>query len=96
MVRSWARSFWADASGADATGAVVATKFGFVFSGEKRSGVDSRPVRIRRAVEGSLKRLQTDRIDLLYQHRPDPDVPVEDVAGTVGQLIAEGKSCISA
>lgn len=71
--------------------AVVATKFGFVFSGEKRSGVDSRPMRIRRAVEGSLKRLQTDRIDLLYQHRPDPDVPVEDVAGTVGQLIAEGK-----
>ncbi|TSD89369.1 aldo/keto reductase [Mycobacterium sp. KBS0706] len=71
--------------------AVIATKFGFVFNGEKRSGVDSRPAQIRRAVEGSLKRLQTDRIDLLYQHRPDPDVPVEDVAGTVGQLIAEGK-----
>jgi aryl-alcohol dehydrogenase-like predicted oxidoreductase len=71
--------------------AVVATKFGFALNGEKHSAVDSRPMQIRRAVEGSLRRLQTDRIDLLFQHRPDPNVPVEDVAGTVGQLIAEGK-----
>lgn len=71
--------------------AVVATKFGFALNGEKRSAVDSRPPQIRRAVEGSLRRLQTDRIDLLYQHRPDPNIPVEDVAGTVGRLIAEGK-----
>jgi aryl-alcohol dehydrogenase-like predicted oxidoreductase len=68
---------------------VIATKFGFDID---RSGVpDSRPSRIRQAVEGSLKRLRTDRIDLLYQHRIDRNTPIEDVAGTVKELIAEGK-----
>jgi aryl-alcohol dehydrogenase-like predicted oxidoreductase len=72
---------------------VIATKFGFNFdeSGKQQSGLNSRPERIRNAVDGSLKRLRTDRIDLLYQHRVDPNVPMEDVAGTVKQLIAEGK-----
>lgn len=68
---------------------VIATKFGFDIDG---SGVpDSRPLRIRQAVEGSLKRLRTDRIDLLYQHRIDRNTPIEDVAGTVKELIVEGK-----
>lgn len=68
---------------------VIATKFGFDIDG---SGVpDSRPSRIRQAVEGSLKRLRTDRIDLLYQHRIDRNTPIEDVAGTVKELIVEGK-----
>lgn len=68
---------------------VIATKFGFDIEG---SGVpDSRPERIRKAVEGSLKRLRTDHIDLLYQHRVDRNTPIEDVAGTVKDLIAEGK-----
>jgi aryl-alcohol dehydrogenase-like predicted oxidoreductase len=72
----------------------VATKFGFTFeadSGPMWSGLNSRPKHIRAAVEGSLRRLRTDRIDLLYQHRVDPTVPIEDVAGTVGELIGEGK-----
>ena len=73
---------------------VIATKFGFnIDPATKRSaGVDSHPDTIRRAVEGSLKRLGVDTIDLLYQHRVDPDVPIEDVAGTVRDLIAEGKA----
>ena len=72
---------------------VIATKFGFRFdaNGVQLPGVDSTPANIRRAVEGSLKRLRTDRIDLYYQHRVDPDTPMEDVAGTVKELIAEGK-----
>ena len=71
---------------------VVATKFGFAFDAEGRSiGVDSRPENIRRAAEGSLKRLGIDVIDLYYQHRVDPKVPIEEVAGTVKELIAEGK-----
>jgi aryl-alcohol dehydrogenase-like predicted oxidoreductase len=70
---------------------VVATKFGFSYDGTARTGLNSRPENITRAVEGSLQRLRTDRIDLLYQHRVDPDVPIEDVAGTVRDLIAEGK-----
>jgi aryl-alcohol dehydrogenase-like predicted oxidoreductase len=70
---------------------VVATKFGFRFEDGKSAGLDSRPASIRRAAEGSLKRLRTDRIDLLYQHRVDPDVPIEDVAGAVKDLIREGK-----
>ncbi len=70
---------------------VIATKFGFVLDGKSRSGVDSRPAHIREVVEASLRRLQTDHIDLLYQHRVDPNVPIEDVAGTVRDLIAEGK-----
>jgi aryl-alcohol dehydrogenase-like predicted oxidoreductase len=69
---------------------VVSTKFGFDFSGEKRT-LNSRPEHIRAAVESSLKRLDTDWIDLYYQHRVDPDVPIEDVAGTVKSLIDEGK-----
>jgi aryl-alcohol dehydrogenase-like predicted oxidoreductase len=69
---------------------VIATKFGFV-DGVSSIGLDSRPERIRTVCEASLKRLKTDRIDLFYQHRNDPNVPVEDVAGTVKDLIAEGK-----
>jgi aryl-alcohol dehydrogenase-like predicted oxidoreductase len=69
---------------------VIATKFGFT-EGDTNKGMDSRPERIRVAVEGSLKRLKTDRIDLLYQHRVDPNVPIEDVAGAVKQLIDAGK-----
>ncbi|MFZ5526515.1 MAG: aldo/keto reductase [Pseudomonadota bacterium] len=69
---------------------VIATKFGFK-DGNATAGVDSRPERIRTVVENSLRHLRTDRIDLLYQHRVDPQVLVEDVAGTVKDLIAEGK-----
>jgi aryl-alcohol dehydrogenase-like predicted oxidoreductase len=72
----------------------IATKFGFDLSGDKRPGapgVNSQPEHIKQAVEGSLKRLKLDAIDLLYQHRVDPNVPIEDVAGTVKQLIQAGK-----
>ncbi|MBD8696998.1 aldo/keto reductase [Stenotrophomonas sp. CFBP 13718] len=69
---------------------VIATKFGFK-EGRAGAGLDSRPERIRAVAEASLKRLRTDRIDLFYQHRVDPNVPIEDVAGTVRDLIAEGK-----
>jgi aryl-alcohol dehydrogenase-like predicted oxidoreductase len=69
----------------------IATKFGFRIENGKMNGVDSRPEGIRGAVEGSLKRLQTDHIDLLYQHRVDPAVPIEDVIGTMSDLVAEGK-----
>jgi aryl-alcohol dehydrogenase-like predicted oxidoreductase len=73
---------------------VIATKFGFApdpNGGTRWSGLDSRPEHIRAVTEASLKRLKVDTIDLLYQHRVDPNVPIEDVAGTVGQLIKEGK-----
>ena len=71
---------------------VIATKFGFTFGDDnKQQNLNSRPEHIREAVEGSLRRLKTDVIDLLHQHRVDPDVPIEDVAGTVKDLIAEGK-----
>jgi aryl-alcohol dehydrogenase-like predicted oxidoreductase len=71
---------------------VVATKFGFKIDGNGQVvGLDSRPEHIREVVEASLKRLRTDRIDLLYQHRVDPNVPMEDVAGTIKDLIWEGK-----
>jgi aryl-alcohol dehydrogenase-like predicted oxidoreductase len=70
---------------------VIATKFGFKLENGAITGTDSRPENIRRAVEASLKRLKTDRIDLLYQHRVDPNVLIEDVAGAVKQLIEEGK-----
>jgi aryl-alcohol dehydrogenase-like predicted oxidoreductase len=73
---------------------VIATKFGWDVdpeTGVHRGGVNSRPEQIRRATEGMLKRLRVDSIDLLYQHRVDPDVPMEDVAGTVKELIREGK-----
>jgi aryl-alcohol dehydrogenase-like predicted oxidoreductase len=70
----------------------IATKFGFTFSDEgKQNGTDSRPEHIREVADASLKRLQTDRIDLFYQHRVDPDVPIEEVAGAVKDLIREGK-----
>lgn len=80
---------------------IIATKFGWDippeaegkgFEGGKVFGLNSSPARIRRAVEGSLKRLRTDHIDLLYQHRVDPKVPIEDVAGIVADLIHEGKA----
>jgi aryl-alcohol dehydrogenase-like predicted oxidoreductase len=71
---------------------VIATKFGFNIQDGKMVGVNSRPEQIRKAVEGSLKRLGIDTIDLLYQHRVDPNVPIEDVAGTVKELIKEGKA----
>lgn len=78
---------------------IIATKFGWdippeatkSFEGGRAFGLDSSPARIRQTVEGSLKRLRTDHIDLLYQHRVDPKVPIEDVAGTVADLIREGK-----
>ena len=71
--------------------AVVATKFGWEIGPQGRGGLDSRPAHIRDAVEGSLRRLRTDRIDLLYQHRVDPQVPIEDVVGTMADLAGEGK-----
>src|SRR6187399_1920191 len=71
--------------------AVIATKFGFKFEGGKQAGLDSRPSHIREVADASLKRLKTDRIDLFYQHRVDPDVPIEEVAGAVKDLIREGK-----
>jgi len=70
---------------------VIATKFGFKYENGKQAGLDSRPSHIRDVAEASLKRLKTDRIDLFYQHRVDPNVPIEDVAGTVSDLIREGK-----
>ena len=70
---------------------VIATKFGFKFENGKQAGLDSRPSHIREVADASLKRLNTDRIDLLYQHRVDPAVPIEDAAGAVKDLIREGK-----
>jgi len=73
---------------------VIASKFGWnidLETGERRPGLNSRPSHIRQAVEGMLKRLRTDRIDLLYQHRVDPQVPIEDVAGAVQELMKQGK-----
>ena len=71
---------------------LIATKFGFEFDREgKQSGLNSRPEHVRRMTEGSLERLRVDAIDLYYQHRVDPNVPIEDVAGTVQELIREGK-----
>jgi len=73
---------------------VITSKFGWnidLETGERRAGLNSKPDHIKRAVEGSLKRLRTDRIDLLYQHRVDPEVPIEDVAGAVRELMQQGK-----
>src|SRR5262249_58677547 len=70
---------------------VIATKFGFELSTGVSTGTDSRPETIRSSVDDSLRRLRTDRIDLLYQHRVDPNVPIEDVASTVKELIEQGK-----
>ncbi len=69
---------------------VIATKFGWDIVEGKMVGLDSRPEQIRRVADASLRRLRLDSIDLFYQHRVDPDVPIEDVAGTVGELVAEG------
>jgi aryl-alcohol dehydrogenase-like predicted oxidoreductase len=71
---------------------VIATKFGWEIGSTGRGGLDSRPQHIREAVEGSLRRLRTDRIDLLYQHRVDPTVPIEDVVGTMAELVRAGKA----
>ncbi|WP_216916869.1 aldo/keto reductase [Nocardia noduli] len=70
---------------------VIATKFGFGFDGDRATGLNSKPDHIRATVEDSLRRLDVDSIDLLYQHRVDPEVPIEDVAGTVADLVAAGK-----
>lgn len=70
---------------------VIATKFGFRYDEKGMSGVDSTPQNVRRACEGSLKRLGVETIDLLYQHRVDPNVPIEDTVGAMGELVAEGK-----
>jgi aryl-alcohol dehydrogenase-like predicted oxidoreductase len=70
---------------------VLATKFGFRFEGRQILGTDSRPGHIRQVTEASLRRLRTDHIDLLYQHRVDPEVPIEDVVGTMADLVREGK-----
>ncbi len=70
---------------------LIGTKFGFMFQNGKVSGVNSRPDHIRNVLEGSLKRLGTDHIDILYQHRVDPAVPIEDVVGEMGRLVTEGK-----
>ncbi len=72
-------------------GVVLATKFGFKFGDGSITGVDSRPENVREAVEGSLRRLATDRIDLLYQHRVDPQVPIEETVGAMAELVQEGK-----
>jgi aryl-alcohol dehydrogenase-like predicted oxidoreductase len=70
---------------------IIATKFGFTFEPGGQRGLDSRPAHIKQVAEASLKRLETDRIDLFYQHRVDPNVPIEDVAGAAKDLIREGK-----
>jgi len=77
--------------GAQRESLVIATKFGFRIENGQMAGVDSRPAHIREAVEGSLRRLQTDYIDVLYQHRVDPMVSIEEVVGTMGELVQEGK-----
>ena len=72
-------------------GVVIATKFGFRYDEKGMTGVDSTPANVRRACEGSLKRLGVETIDLLYQHRVDPNVPIEDTVGAMAELVAEGK-----
>lgn len=80
-----------EALGNERSRVTIATKVGYDIRDGVIAGLDSRPRSIRRAVEGSLRRLRTDRIDVLYQHRPDPKVPVEDAVGTISDLIREGK-----
>jgi aryl-alcohol dehydrogenase-like predicted oxidoreductase len=83
----------ARALGSRRNGVILATKFGFeIVDGALTDGLDSRPKHIREAVEGSLRRLRTDYIDLLYQHRVDPNVPIEDVVGVMADLVREGKA----
>src|SRR5258708_25112039 len=72
---------------------IIATKFGFKIENRAMAGLNSQPEHIREAVEGSLRRLQTNHIDLLYQHRVDPGVPIEDVVGVMSDLVSEGKVC---
>lgn len=81
----------ADALGSHRARVEVATKFGYLLEAGKIVGLDSRPQSIRSAVEGSLRRLRRDYIDVLYQHRPDPNVAVEEVVGTMSDLVKEGK-----
>ena len=81
----------AEALGAQRVNVRIATKFGYKLKDGRIVGLDSRPATIRRAVEGSLLRLRRERIDLLYQHRVDPAVPIEDVVGTMAVLVSEGK-----
>lgn len=81
----------AEALGVDGQRVTIATKFGYKIKNGQIAGLDSRPSTIRLAVEGSLRRLRRERIDLLYQHRVDPEVAIEDVVGTVADLISEGK-----
>ena len=73
---------------------VIATKFGWRIEHDSSVGLDSRPEQIKRVADASLRRLRTDDIDLFYQHRVDPDVPIEDVAGTVGELVAGGQGAL--
>ena len=82
-----------EALGPHRAGVLIATKFGFDIApdGQRRGGLNSKPEHIKEVAEASLKRLQTDAIDLFYQHRVDPDVPIEDVAGAVKDLIQAGK-----
>jgi aryl-alcohol dehydrogenase-like predicted oxidoreductase len=82
----------ADALGPDRANVEIATKFGYGIEDGKIVGLDSRPTSIRAAVEGSLRRLRREHIDVLYQHRPDPNVPIEDVVGTMSALVNEGKA----
>lgn len=72
---------------------MIATKFGFKIDQGEIVGVDSRPAHVREVCEASLKRLETDYIDLFYQHRVDPEIPIEDVVGELKKLIDEGKIC---
>src|SRR5262245_59662330 len=72
-------------------GLVIATKFGWRFEGGKPAGLDSRPEHVREVTEASLRRLGVDRIDLLYQHRVDPAMPIEETVGAMSQLVTEGK-----
>jgi aryl-alcohol dehydrogenase-like predicted oxidoreductase len=81
----------ADALGSHRTRVEIATKFGYQLEAGRIVGLDSRPRSIRSAVEGSLRRLRREYVDALYQHRPDPDVPVEEVVGTMSDLVKEGK-----
>ena len=94
MARSRTRNWWARRFSRSATRLSIATKFGFdidLATGERSGGTNSRPEHIKPVADACLKRLRTDHIDLFYQHRVDPDVAIEDVAGAVKELIAEGK-----
>jgi aryl-alcohol dehydrogenase-like predicted oxidoreductase len=82
----------ADALRGKRPGVQIATKFGYRLEHGRIAGLDSRPEAIRRSVEGSLRRLRTEYIDVLYQHRIDPNVPIEDVVGTMAELVSEGKA----